>query len=262
MKLLYNILGQRRYDKAIRKMGLMSKTHVKIRKLSAWSSEDLRTVSILNNFGITKVLDVGANVGQFAESLLDYGYKGSIVSFEPTAEAHSQVSKKANDVKNWTVAERCAIADFDGEIEINVAENTVFSSVKGINTEYSDYNNESKIVAKEKVRAFKMDSVWENYCTSDDQIFLKVDTQGFEKEVIAGSAEMLKHVKGIKIEAPLQTIYNNVSWGIVEMLNFFEQNQFKCVSISEVGVNKKTGIVYEVDMILMKEDLLDTQTLN
>ena len=161
MKVLRKILGQRTYDKFIRKTGLLFKTHVKVRKLSAWSSEDLRTVSILNHFGITTVVDIGANVGQFSEALLDYGYNGRIISFEPTLKAYNQISQKARNINNWEVAERCAVGDFDGEIEINVAENTVFSSIKNINTDYSDYNNESRIVGKEKVSIFKLDSLSE-----------------------------------------------------------------------------------------------------
>lgn len=258
MKLVHNILGERLHKKMLRKVGLMFNTHVKVRKLSAWSSEDLRTVSILNNFGITTVLDVGANVGQFSESLLDYGYKGRVVSFEPTSQAHKIVSDKAARFQNWTVAEQCAIGDFDGNIDINVADNTVFSSIKSIHSEYSDYNGESKIVDTERVKIFKLDSLKEKYFDSDSRIFIKIDTQGFEQEVLKGAKELLKTAKGIKIEAPLMTIYNEVNWGIVEMLNFFSSLNFRCISISEVGVNKQSGIVYEVDMILIKEDLLNS----
>lgn len=256
MKLLKKILGQRLYGKFIRKLGLFFNTHVKIRKLSAWSSEDLRTVSILKNFGITTVLDVGANVGQFAEALLDYGYDGNIVSFEPTSHAHRIISQKSSRIKNWSVAEQCALGDFDGEVGINVAENTVFSSIKDISSEYSDFNKDSKIVGKERVKVFKMDSLLGKYFSPKDNLFLKIDTQGFEQEVLKGASELLKHVQGVKIESPLLSIYKDTNWDIVEMLNFFSSKGFRCISISEVGVNKKSGIVYEVDLILIREDLI------
>ena len=73
-----------------------------------------------------------------------------------------------------------------------------------------------------------------------------------------GADDVLKHASGIKIEAPLVSIYKDSSWGIVDMLNFFSGKGFKCISINEVGVNKKTGIVYEVDLILIKKDLVDS----
>ena len=52
-------------------------------------------IDFIENRQIDTVIDVGANVGQFGESLRSGGYKGKIVSFEPTKSAYQVLSKKA-----------------------------------------------------------------------------------------------------------------------------------------------------------------------
>ena len=256
MGLLKRILGQRGYEKFTRKLAQTANTYVKVHRLSAWASEDLRTVTILNNYELNKVLDVGANVGQFADSLFDYGYDGEVVSFEPTSQAYATVSAKAQKNKNWHVADKCAIGDSDGEIEINISDNTAFNSIKEIKEQYASYNSQSAISNKENVAIFRLDSLRGKYFNERDNLFLKIDTQGFEKEVLQGAEESLKIVKGVKIEVPLVSVYEGVEWHMVDFINFFDEKGFKCISTAEVSVDRRTGVVYEVDMIFLKENLL------
>ena len=46
-----------------------------------------RRKRLMQNTGINLILDVGANIGEFAQTMRAYGYAGRIVSFEPLADA-------------------------------------------------------------------------------------------------------------------------------------------------------------------------------
>jgi FkbM family methyltransferase len=239
----------------------MSGIHLKLKRLSPSASEDFRTVKILNTFHFNKVLDIGANTGQFAESLIDFGFKGEIISFEPTMRAYNELKRRAKRHKNWKVNEKCAIGDFDGNIEINVSRNSLFSSIKKIRDDYSAYNMDSHVISKENVDIHTLD-YFQNKCFNpSENIFLKIDTQGFEQEVLKGASEVLNYVNGIKIEIPLQPIYDGVKWEIAEIMNYFKERNFKCISINEVAVNNVTGIVHEVDAIFIREELLLSSTM-
>jgi hypothetical protein len=65
-------------------------------------------------------------------------------------------------------------------------------------------------------------------------IFLKVDVQGFEKQVLEGAQEVLNRTVALYLELPIQHLYEG-SWTFREAINFiddlgFEPAQFRMVS--------------------------------
>ena len=78
--------------------------------------------------GFDLVFDVGANAGQFGRKLRDNGYAGRIVSFEPLQAPRERLLAQAARDGRWEVAERAAIGERDGEIEIHVSSNSYSSS--------------------------------------------------------------------------------------------------------------------------------------
>ena len=79
---------------------------------------EAQLVAVLERFAISCVLDVGANVGQYGAMLRSWGYRGRIVSFEPLAEAHAALARRAAADAGWQVAPRMALGDRDGEVEL------------------------------------------------------------------------------------------------------------------------------------------------
>ena len=65
--------------------GLFGYELIEKRKLNATLEQHLANVIADRNIDL--IVDVGANVGQYAKSLRLHGYGGRIVSFEPIAEA-------------------------------------------------------------------------------------------------------------------------------------------------------------------------------
>ena len=52
-------------------------------------------ISLLARHEVDCVLDVGANVGQYANAIRKNGYQGRIVSFEPLSDAHAKLTARA-----------------------------------------------------------------------------------------------------------------------------------------------------------------------
>lgn len=252
MGLITKIIQSKAFERTKRKLELTSGFHFSLKKLSASSSPDLRTVKILQHHNFDVVIDVGANTGQFAESLLDFGFKGQIVSFEPTSDAYKELSKRAQKYPNWDIEEQMAIGNDSGTITINISKNTVFNSIKKIDTEYATYNNDAQIIGSEEVPIKTLNSFKEKYFNGSKKVLLKIDTQGFEKEVLEGASEIIEQVDGIKIEVPLQPIYDDVKLTFKEMINTFYDLGFTCVSLDEVAVNKTSGYVHEMDAIFVR----------
>ena len=163
----------------------------------------------LNANGITAVFDIGANKGQFGSELRRNGYRGKIISFEPMAAAHAALSRRAHSDKLWHVHERCAIGAHDESIMINVSKNSGSSSILPIMAEHTSAAPDSVYIDKEAVQQIRFDSVFRKYLDSRERFFLKIDTQGYEKEVMQGAAEALKSVTGLQIEISFFELYAN-----------------------------------------------------
>jgi hypothetical protein len=82
---------------------------------------------ILEKLSINCVLDVGANRGQFGTLLRGIDYTGWIISFEPIRASYEVLKTVAAKREPWRVFQ-CALGATNERREINVAEETVFSS--------------------------------------------------------------------------------------------------------------------------------------
>jgi FkbM family methyltransferase len=92
----------------------------------------LRLARAIDSLSIDAVLDVGANVGQFAALLRSAGFSGRIVSFEPLPEAFDALSWRASRDSYWE-ARQIAVGEPDGTPTIHVSRNSYSSSLLAVN---------------------------------------------------------------------------------------------------------------------------------
>src|ERR1700682_6223763 len=84
---------------------------LEIHGYNSHNSHHAAVKAMLRSLGVDLVLDVGANVGQFALDILSMGYHGRIVSFEPVSAAYASLTRNAAAYRNWELHPRCAIGD-------------------------------------------------------------------------------------------------------------------------------------------------------
>jgi len=172
------------------------------------SSEAGRLTRMLSCHCVDVVLDVGANTGQFAQSLRKAGYQGRTVSFEPLSTAHAELIRASHSDPRWEIAPRAAIGDHDGEIEMHVAGNSVSSSALNMLDSHAKAAPASAYVDIERVRLASMDTISRAYLHPDSIAFLKVDTQGYEDRVLDGATELLSALTGVQLELSLVSLYD------------------------------------------------------
>ncbi len=148
-----------------------------------WERNFLRQ---LQSHRVSAVLDVGANSGQYARGLRGAGFAGRIVSFEPLPGPFAVLQRSASTDPLWE-CRRCALGDVDGTISINVAGNEgASSSVLPMLKRHQDAFPPANYVGAQRVPIHRLDSVAADVLRPNDIAFLKIDVQGFEKQVIAG----------------------------------------------------------------------------
>lgn len=180
---------------------------LEVHSFDANLSTDMQLARSLKKFNIDLVLDVGANVGQFALALRRTGYTGKIISFEPLADAYDTLIKNRGRDTLWDVYARGAIGDKDGEIVINIAGNSVSSSILPMLDSHIVAAPTSAYMSKEMVPMLRLDSITPEYFSVYKRPFLKIDTQGFEWHVLNGSVDSMPHICGVMLEMSLISLY-------------------------------------------------------
>ncbi len=164
-------------------------------------------IAILQHHQIDTVLDVGANIGQYGQRLRDWGYDGRIVSFEPLSTAHVALSERAAKDPTWSIAPRMAIGAEDGEVDIQVSAETDMSSILPQNEILKKISPSSAIENTERVPLRRLDSIAGDFISDTDRLFLKIDTQGFEPEVLKGANALIPKLIGMQLEMSLVPLY-------------------------------------------------------
>ena len=236
-----------------RKLGLLTGFHIRVKRFTTSASDSYRLYKLLKHKEINCIIDIGANEGQFVEQLLDYGFKGKVISFEPTIRAHSIISKKSLKHSNWVVAERCAIGDKRQKTEIHVSRNSVFSSILPIVSDQVQNAKSSVVDHVETVQIYTLDEIIGEYIDLRKyNCLLKVDTQGFEYQVLQGATKSIREFVGLAIEIPLFPIYEGVSFDYFTMNDWLRKEGYTPYSFNNEGVNYKTGRVNTIDGIFFK----------
>ena len=205
----------------------------------------------INTLNIDMLFDVGANTGQSAIEYFNNGFKGSIVSFEPLLNEHIELKQNSKKYKNWIVAPRTAIGDKDGYIKINVAGNSGSSSILPMMETHSNAAPKSGYVGVQEVEIKKLDSVNQIYINESSSIFLKIDTQGYESQVLKGSSELLKQTLGLHLELSLVELYSGQTlWK--ELIEQVEKMGFVLWSIEPGFYDLKSGKMLQIDVIFFR----------
>jgi FkbM family methyltransferase len=217
-----------------------------VRRFHPGASTGAALIASLKAHRVNLVLDVGANTGQFGSHLRELGYLGRIVSFEPLTAAHEQLLEAASGDPLWTVAERMAVGSTEGEIQIHIAGNSVSSSVLPMLDAHSAAAPESVYVGTETVPVHTLDLAARSYLQTGSVSFLKVDTQGYEEQVLHGAAELLKSVQGLQIELSFVPLYEGQRL-YDEMISELSALGFEIWGIAPAFVDPRTGRLLQVD---------------
>jgi FkbM family methyltransferase len=206
-----------------------------------------RRQRLLETLGIDTVLDVGANVGQFAQTLRAHGYKHRMVSFEPLSNAFAQLSAQARLDHDWECIQT-AIGDQEGEVEINVAQNSFSSSILPMCDAHLASAPDSVYQRRERVPLHRLDSYESKWKTAACHLFLKIDVQGFERQVFEGARRTLAQARALEVELSLVPLYQDQPLAL-EIVEFLSRAGFRLVSLEPGFADPVTGQLLQVDGI-------------
>ncbi len=225
---------------------MLHRVGFELRRFSVEQSENARFISMLRTHNVNLIFDVGANAGQFGVLLREDGFDGKIISFEPLSDARESLQNISRNDPLWQIALQTAIGEENGEIEIQIAGNSHSSSVLDMLDTHVRAAPDSKYIGKEKVALRKLDSIAPDYMDSNSIAFIKIDTQGYETQVMNGAKKLMSQIVGLQVEISLVPLYKGQCL-FDEMLKKLKNDGFELWSISTVFSDPNTAQVLQVD---------------
>ena len=220
-----------------------------LRKTDVYNSSKLRHRLLFSKLQVDLVLDVGANAGQFARECREADYKGEIISFEPSAAAHASLLRSATHDDLWSVADRMALGAVNGEAEINIAANSFSSSLLPMLDTHLSAAPASRYLHKERVPLRRLDDI---LSPGECRIFLKLDVQGYESQVLAGATQLLAHTVAVQLEMSLLPLYEGEAL-MSEISTLMTGNGFELWDIEPSFRDPETGRLLQVDGIFTRQ---------
>jgi FkbM family methyltransferase len=219
---------------------------LEVQRLRGANTSEAVLTNLLRRTNPAAVLDVGANTGQFAVSIRKLGFDRLIVSFEALPAVHARLLARARRDPNWLVAPCAALGSAHGSAVINVTTNSASSSLLPMRALHTAAAPESAVVAQVPVRIARLDDLCGSMLPPAGDLFLKVDTQGYEMEVLKGASRLLDRVSAMQLELSLVPLYDR-SPTLMEMLAFTEALGFQLFSLAPVFKDPRDGRLLQVD---------------
>jgi FkbM family methyltransferase len=153
------------------------------------------------------VIDIGANIGLHSVWFSKHAFKGEVVAFEPNEHNRVMLAKnlEQNGCKNVTVYSNIVgerkgmsfISSFDPKLPGNYGECSVLDSNPG------QLYESREMVNIDSINVQKLD-------------FVKIDVEGYEKQVLNGMKETIKkHRPGMLVEVNNSTTHIEHMWNML-----------------------------------------------
>lgn len=202
-------------------------------------------------FDIDCVLDVGANIGQTGIELRSLGYRGHIASFEPQSKECEILRRVAAKDHSWSVFQ-FGLGNESGLKTLNISGRGPSSSFLDLSDEALSSNPDLQYVDSEQVGTRRLDDVFDQVTKGCNRVYLKIDTQGFESEVLEGASGVIDRVLGVQLEMSLIPQYAGEAVA-EEMISRIRSLGFTPFWFLPGHRNFSTQQLYQMDLIAFRQ---------
>lgn len=206
---------------------------------------------LLTRLDVDCVLDVGANVGQYASELRLIGFTGFMISFEPTPSSHAEMVRAAKSDSRW-IPIGVALGEKSGSLALNIMASSDFNSFHQPSmAETGRLAPANKIVDTVDVQVETLDELLPKLQAryGFKRPFLKMDTQGHDIAVFDGARAVHDRIVGLQSEISVKRIYENtLRWS--EAIHHYEEAGFDLAGL--FAVNPGENDLCELDCFMVR----------
>jgi FkbM family methyltransferase len=186
----------------------------------------MQLYKIQDYFPPYRILDIGANIGQFHQLAKQTFPEAFIFSIEASLECEPSLKELTDNYYIGLLAKDTSEYDFYSRKDAPTG--TGNSIYRELTHFYSD--DHLQII---KQKGIKLDDIFESDSEFD---LIKIDTQGSELDIITGGINLCRKAKGILLEVSL-TQYNEGAPLYKEVLKFMKELGFTPVEVLDESRN-------------------------
>ena len=192
------------------------------------------------------VVDIGANIGQFAVASSRL-FEGAVVF---PVEPDPRVAEKLRKNVGMPVAENVrvtAVGDSIGTATFHVNRDPQVSSLLPLGVDRVEFFPDSRVVEEITVPVTTLDVLFDGVELAEP-ILLKIDVQGFEDRVIAGAGVFLERVRWVLMEVSFSKLYESER-DFETIVDLLKKHEFRFVRPMNFHFSPKTGEIIEMDAL-------------
>ncbi len=193
-------------------------------------------------FSPTTIFDIGAYKGDFAKLCLSTWGNANIVCFEPLKDKFAALEKWSSAEKRVKVIHGLLGEENKDKVKFNMSETASSVLTEHISTDFkSDY-----------LPMRTLDAAIDEFKLAAPNL-VKIDTQGYEYQIIKGLAKNLDKVDIIIAELNHIDIHINVKLA-EEVIQLLYQNDFVIYDIVEIHRRPYDNAIWQTDFMFVKKN--------
>lgn len=218
---------------------------------------ELHLKQLFAAYRIDCVFDVGANLGQYHDFLRDgVGWAGPIVSFEPVRKYIEGLQKRAASDPHWRIMP-FALGSQNKTETITLYSSPGLPSLLKADLEAMNKvlpRGDAQITGTEQVTIRRLEEAFAEATAGlpCQRVFMKMDTQGYDLEVVKGAGTALAKVCALQSELSMLAIYQDMP-DYREALSTYNALGYEISGLFPV-THDKTLRVAEMDCVMVKPD--------
>jgi FkbM family methyltransferase len=206
---------------------------------------------LLARHGVTSVVDVGANEGQWGLALRTAGFGGDILSLEPLERPFALLASRAEGDPRWR-CERVALDEEPGTRVMHVAQHDAGSSLLAVKERLVTNTPQMATVGEEQVTVKRLDEIAAELPTGTAHM-LKLDVQGAETQVLRSGLGSLDRFRVIEAELSFEPLYEGEAT-FRESIEFLASLGYELTALEPGIDDEQTGYPLQVDAFFVQAD--------
>lgn len=196
--------------------------------------------------GVDEVFfDIGGNCGFFSKAVIESGFSGSCILFEPIPNLMSISVKTLKRFANLTTFVNAAVSNEFG--------NTTLYFEKGPNIGWITAIKE-KITAHDSLKVPVVDI--KPYIVQNSPNYIKIDVEGSEAPILNGIAELINNSYQPRILVELAWGISNPNWkSCLQALEIFHDKNYRLINLNatenEIGLDELAAMQSTCDLLLI-----------